>query len=79
MVVRGRYSPVGTKLEKGTAQGQMIFWDATLQMWVHTEVAELFFDDTNKWLGVRTNSPAAELEVSGTLVITRLLAGGVLP
>ncbi len=35
-------------VEKGTAQGQMMFWDATLEKWVHTEITEAFWDDVNK-------------------------------
>lgn len=64
-------------VEKGTAQGQMMFWDATLEKWVHTEVTEVFWDDVNKRLGVINSSPTSELDVTGTVTMTRLLAGGV--
>jgi hypothetical protein len=47
----------------GTAQGQMKFWDATLSRWVHTETSELFWDDTNKRLGVGQPSPSYKLDV----------------
>ena len=66
-----------TGTEDGTAQGQMKFWDATLSSWVHTEVTELFWDDVNKRLGVINSSPTSELDVTGTVTMTRLLAGGV--
>lgn len=39
-----------SKSEDGTAQGQMGFWDGS--KWVHTETNELFWDDTNKRLGI---------------------------
>ena len=68
-------------VDKGTAQGQMLFWDATLQRWVHTEVSELFWDDTNKTIGINNSTPnaASKLDVKGTVMATRLLAGGVQP
>ena len=64
-------------VEKGTAQGQMMFWDATLDKWVHTEVSELFWDDVNKRLGVKNSTPTSEVDVTGTGTMTRLLAGGI--
>jgi len=47
----------------GTAQGQIAFWDATSGKWTYTETSELFWDDTNKRLGIGTTSPNRELEV----------------
>ena len=64
-------------VEDGTEQGQMLFWDATLKKWVHTEVSELFWDDVNKRLGVKNASPTSEVDVMGTVTMTRLLVGGV--
>lgn len=66
-------------VEKGTAQGQMMFWDATLDKWVHTETSELIFDDNNtpKRIGINNATPTSELDVGGTVTMTRLLAGGV--
>ncbi len=61
----------------GTAQGQMLFWDATLSKWVNTEVGELIWDDTNKRVGIKNATPTSELDVTGTVTMTRLLAGGV--
>ena len=66
-------------VEKGTAQGQMMFWDATLNKWVHTETSELIWDDTNKRIGVNDSTPQSKLDVKGTVMVTRLLAGGVQP
>jgi hypothetical protein len=81
MVIRGRYTPEGVKVAKGTAQGQMMFWDATLQSWVNTETSELIWDDTNKTIGINDSTPDADskLDVKGTVMVTRLLAGGVQP
>jgi len=66
-------------VEDGTAQGQMLFWDATLRRWVHTEVSELFWDDVNKRIGLNDSSPQSRLDAKGTVMMTRLLAGGVQP
>ena len=66
-------------LEKGTTQGQMLFWDATLEMWVPPETSELIWDDVNKRIGINDSSPQSRLDVKGTVMVTRLLAGGVGP
>lgn len=63
-------------LVAGNAQGQMLFWDATLEKWVPTETSELFWDDVNKWLGIN-KVPTSRLDVGGTVTMTRLLAGGI--
>lgn len=75
MVVRGRYTP--RQQDDGTVQGQMKFWDATLNIWVPTETSELVWDDTNKRLGINRPSPTSTLDVNGTLTVRRVLAGGV--
>jgi len=77
MVLRGRYSPVGVKVLKGANQGVLLFWDDTLQAWVPTETTELFWDDVNKRFGIKTATPSSELDVAGTVTVTRILAGGV--
>ena len=66
-------------MEDGTAQGQMLFWDDTLKKWVHTETSELFWDDVNKRIGINDSTPQSRLDVKGTVMVTRLLAGGVQP
>ncbi len=68
---------IDVRLKSGTAQGEMLFWDNTLRRWVNTENSELFWDDTNERLGVKTANPSSELDVNGTVTMTRLLAGGV--
>ena len=64
-------------IEDGTAAGQMLFWDAVNSEWVHTEVTELYWDDTNKRFGIKNSAPTSELDVTGTGTMSRLLAGGV--
>ena len=64
-----------SEVEDGTAAGQMLFWTGT--KWVHTEVSELFWDDTNKRIGINDSTPSHRLDVGGTVRMTRLLAGGV--
>lgn len=64
-------------VEEGTAQGQILFWDDTLHVWVHTEVSEIFWDDVNKRVGIKNATPTSELDVTGTVTMTRLLAGGI--
>ncbi len=68
-------------LELGDEQGQMTFWDDTLKRWVHTETSEMFWDDTNKTLGIGTATPnsGSKLDVKGTVMVTQILAGGVQP
>ena len=77
--MRDRYSPDGTKVLKGTAQGQMLFWDATLRAYVPTETSEMFWDDVNKRFGVGQPLPLTKLDVGGTVRGTRSLLGGVKP
>ena len=76
---QGRIRRKFVEVEAGTAQGQMMFWDATLSKWVHTETTEVFWDDVNKRFGIGTATPVSKLQVAGTTTISRLLAGGVQP
>ncbi len=68
---------VDGRLKSGTAQGQILFWDNTLKKWVFAETSELFWDDVNKRFGIITATPSSELDVVGTVTVTRILAGGV--
>ncbi len=68
---------VDGRLKSGTAQGQILFWDNTLKKWVFAETSELFWDDVNKRLGIKNTTPTSTLDVTGTLTVTRILAGGV--
>ena len=67
------------RLEDGTDDGQLLFYDNTNKKWVHTEVSEAIWDDVNKRLGLNESSPQSRLDVKGTVMMTRLLAGGVQP
>ncbi len=59
-------SVVAGNVEDGTASGQMVFWDGSSE-YKHTETSELFWDDTNKRLGVGLNNPAVDFEVDGII------------
>jgi len=71
----GNLSDLTAILPAGTAAGQMLFW--TGAAWTYTETTELKWDDINKRVGVKNSSPTSELDVTGTVTMTRLLAGGV--
>ena len=53
---------IDAKIEDGTAVGQVCFWDGT--QWVHTETTELFWDDTNKRLGLREPNPQVAFHIT---------------
>lgn len=58
-------SDIGAALgEAGSAAGQMLFWDTT--KWAHTEITELFWDDTNKRLGIGVETPQQSLHIKET-------------
>ncbi len=76
-MARCRLSPRRSYEYLGEAQGVLLFWDEALQAWASTETSELFWDDSNKRLGIKTASPSSEVDVSGTITVTRILAGGV--
>ena len=71
----GNITDLTAILPSGTAAGQMLFWTGTA--WTYTETSELFWDDTNKRVGIKNSSPTSELDVTGTVTMTRLLAVGV--
>lgn len=78
LIIQKRVSGVWTNylLQKGDAQGQMLFWEHDVK-WAKTEVGELFYDDTKKRLGISNSDPRAEADVGGTMRATRILAGGI--
>lgn len=69
--MRFKFNPFTNKLdrvvplENGSAAGQMVFWDAGVNRWAHTEISELFWDDVNKRVGIGTSSPDTKLQVVG--------------
>lgn len=58
-----------SKMENGTAQGQLTFWDVIASKWVHTETSELIWDDTNKRKGINAATPTERLEIGGNLFL----------
>jgi hypothetical protein len=54
---------ISSILDEGTGQGQMLFWDDGSSIWTYTETSELFWDDTNKRIGIGTSSPLRKLEI----------------
>ena len=60
-------------LISGTAQGQMAFWDNTLKKWTYIETSELFWDDTNKRLGIGTTNTTKALNVGGDFAFAPVL------
>ncbi len=68
---------VNYKVDDGTAQGQMLFWDAAAGKWTKTEVSEVFWDDVNKRMGINQATPTSTLDVNETVTVKRILAGGV--
>ena len=70
---------IDPRIESGTADGQLLFWDNTAKRWKKLETSEAVWDDTNKRMGINNASPKSKLDVTGTVMATRLLAGGVQP
>ncbi len=64
-------------VNKGTAQGQMAFWDDTLKRWVPMETSEIIWDDINKRLGINQSEPTSTVDINETVTVKRILAGGV--
>ena len=58
---------IDPSLQRGTAAGQMLFWTGT--EWTYTETSELFWDDTNKRVGILTAAPATTLDIGGHVII----------
>lgn len=69
------------RLEDGTDDGQMLYYDNTNKKWVHTETSEMVWSDISKALGINRIVPnsGSKLDVGGTVMVTRILAGGVGP
>ena len=57
------------RLNRGDAQGQLAFWDATLKKWTFAETSELFWDDVNKRMGIGIITPQNKLEIDGDVFI----------
>ncbi|KKN18382.1 hypothetical protein LCGC14_0956330 [marine sediment metagenome] len=55
----------GGNTEASTAAGQLLFGDGG-GAWDHTETSEIFWDDTNKRLGIGTASPSHNFHIVNT-------------
>jgi hypothetical protein len=62
-IINKKYFTTNYKLDDGTAIGQMCFWNGTT--WTPTATSELFWDDTNKRLGIGTDIPNNILDING--------------
>jgi len=68
------WQEAGGNTEASTAAGQLLFGDGSGE-WDHTETSELFWNDTNKRLGIGTASPIAPLHVAGNIYSTGYYQG----
>jgi len=57
---------VDIQIDRGDAEGQLLYWDATNKRWVKTDESEIMWDDVN-----------VVLIIQGTTQTNRLLAGGI--
>jgi len=58
--------PVGGgsgNIEDGTDQGQLNYWNATTSIWSPISKSDLFWDNTNKFLGIGIETPNRKFEV----------------
>ena len=73
--VTGSMNVNGTPVSVGTGSaGQVAFWDGTSSQ---TGDNGLFWDNTNKRLGVGTNAPASPLQVNGVTFISAAAQGNI--
>ena len=68
---------IDPRIESGTADGQLLFWDNTAKRWKKLETSEGIWDDVNKRFGLNQPNPTSTLDVNGTITGKRLLVGGV--
>ena len=57
---------IDTQIDRGTAEGQLLYWNATTKRWTKTDESKLKWDDT-----------LFVLIIDNTIRTKRLLAGGV--
>jgi len=53
------------RLDRGKSSGQFPFWNGST--WTYLETSEMFWDDTNKRLGIGTATPNQQLELTKSL------------
>ena len=68
---------IDPRIESGTADGQLLFWDNTAKRWKKLETSEAIWDDVNKRMGLSQATPTSTLDVGGTATMTRGLIGGI--
>ena len=68
---------IDPRIESGTADGQLLFWDNTAKRWKKLETSEAVWDDATKRFGLNQPNPTSTLDVKETATVLRLLAGGV--
>ena len=68
---------IDPRVESGTADGQLLYWDNAAQQWKKLETSEAIWDDTNKRMGLNQANPTSLLDANGTVTVKRLLAGGI--
>lgn len=57
---------IDMQIDRGTAEGQLLYWDHTTKRWTKTDESEIKWDADN-----------VILIIQGTTQTNRLLAGGV--
>lgn len=74
---------LGDGLEKtdvGTATGQILYWDNVNSIWRHTEVGELFWNDTNKTLrlgNLYTAMSSEDVNDEASIVLPPLVSSAI--
>lgn len=68
---------IDPRIESGTTDGQLLFWDNTAKQWKQLETSEAVWDNINKRIGINKDRPTSALDVGGTITGKRMLFGGV--
>jgi len=64
------YDTIHSGLTDGTADGQLMYWNATNSQWVHTETNELIWNDSTNRFGVKTASPGYDFHLTGDAYVS---------
>ena len=68
---------IDPRIESGTVDGQMLYWDNTATRWKKIDTSKMIWDADNDRLGINQANPTSTLDVNETVTVKRLLAGGV--
>ena len=71
------HSIIDPRIESGTVDGQMLYWDNTAKRWKKIDTSKMIWDADNDRLGINQPVPTSTLDVNETVTVKRLLAGGV--